>query len=57
MFLVGVVVRRYIDFLIILLNPIYSSCILYLLFFAAAPLLFSFFFYVFRSCNINQWTK
>ena len=36
--LVGVVVRRYIDFLILLI-PIYSSCI-YLFFFAAASLLF-----------------
>ena len=38
----GVVVRRYIDFLIL--------CILYLLFFLAASLLFVHFFKVFRSC-------
>ena len=43
MCLVGVVVRRYIDFLILL---IYSSCI-YLFFFEAASLLFVHFLNVF----------
>ena len=47
--LVGVVVRRYIDFLLLLI-PIYSSCICF--FFAAASLLFVLFFlHVFRSCS------
>ena len=45
MCLVGVVVRRYIDFLILLIpTPLVSA-----LFFAAASLLFVNFFYVFRS--------
>ena len=39
MCLVGVVVRRYIDFLILLIT-IYIYSLLYLLFFAAASLLF-----------------
>ena len=47
--LLGVVVRRYIDFLI-LLNPIYSSRI-YLFCFAAASLLFVHLKNVFRSCS------
>ena len=42
--LVGVVVRRYIDFLLLLIYP-YSSCICS--FFAAASLLFVHFFNVF----------
>ena len=48
MCLVGVVVRRYIDFLILLI-PIYSSCICS---FAAASLLFVNFFNVLRSLII-----
>ena len=43
--LLGVVVRRYIDFLILL-----SLLLLYLFFFTAASLLFVLFFNVFRSC-------
>ena len=42
--LLGVVVRRYIDFLILLISCICS-------FFAAASLLFVHFFNVFRSCS------
>ena len=45
--LVGVVVRKYIDFLILLI------LLLYLFFFAAASLLFVHFFYV-RSC-LKKW--
>ena len=48
MCLLGVVVRRYIDFLILLIS-IYSSCICS--FFAAASLLFVHFKNVFRSCS------
>ena len=47
--LVGVVVRRYIDFLIILLLIIILVLLLYVLFFAAASLLFVHFKNVFRS--------
>ena len=54
--LLGVVLRRYIDFLILLiptpLVSVLSLLLLYLYFFAAASLLFcSFFFNVFRSCS------
>ena len=45
--LLGVVVRRYIDFLILLI----PTPLLYLFFFAAASLLFVHFFNVFRSCS------
>ena len=48
MWLVGVVVRRYIDFLILLIpTPLVYICS----FLAAASLLFVHFFNVFRSCN------
>ena len=43
----GVVLRRYIDFLII--NYYLSLLLLYLLFLAVASLLFCSFFYVFRT--------
>ena len=46
--LLGVVVRRYIDFLILHLSPL---LLLYLYFFAAASLLFVHFLNVFRSCS------
>ena len=45
--LLGVVVRRYIDFLILLYL---SLLLLYLFFFTAASLLFDHFLNVFRSC-------
>ena len=47
----GVVVRRYIDFLILLI----PTLLLYLFFFAAASLLFFFFF--FRSCSSTFCNK
>ena len=50
--LLGVVLRRYIDFLILLIYL--SLLLLYLYFFAAASLLFcSFFYYIFRSLVYN----
>ena len=53
--LLGVVVRRYIDFLILLITILLITTPLvrtYLFFFTAASLLFvHFFIYVFRSCS------